>query len=145
MIDIIPAHYGMAALFKAQPIQMLTGQAMPEENLAVAIAAGQAYAAVSEGRILAIGGIARQEGFGSKGLIWGVLSAGILGTMTPIHRAVKRVLDEAPQERIEAHILAEHAEGCRWITMLGFSRETPAPMRKFWNGRDVWLYARVRG
>lgn len=145
MLDIIPAHAGMALMFEAQPAQVLSGQDMTPEGLSRAIAAGPAFAAVKGTRILAIGGIADLPGWGSKGMIWGVLSAGIYANMTPIHRAVRRALTLAPQERIEAHILADHAEGCRWIEMLGFERETPAPMKKFWQGRDCWLYAKVKG
>ena len=145
MVDVIPAHPGMAAMFEAQPAQMLSGQAMTPEGLATAIAAGSAFAAVKGARILAIGGIASPAHWETRGLIWGVLSAGVYATMTPIHRAVKRALDLAPHERIEAHILADHAEGCRWIEMLGFVRETPKPMKKFWAGQDFLLDAKVKG
>jgi hypothetical protein len=34
--------------------------------------------------------------------------------------------------------------GCRWAELLGFSLETPEPMKKYLpNGRDAYLYART--
>jgi hypothetical protein len=48
-----------------------------------------------------------------------------------------------PYRRIEATVLADFEDGCRWVEFCGFERE--GLMRAFGeDGADYWLYSRVR-
>lgn len=77
---------------------------------------------------------------------WAVLSQDIgpFG-MVRLTRAVRRYLKMSPPGRIEATVVAGFDAGERWLQMLGFERETPAPMRGWLpDGGAANLFARVR-
>ena len=140
MIEFVPARPEMIRMFNLQAAQRLTGQTSTEAELAGAIAAGFAVAAVDEGRILGMAGVApKWEG---SAIAWGLLSGSIGATFPVLHRAAARYFAVAPFARIEAHVAVEHPAGARWVEMLGFQKE--GVMRKFFNSRDFLLYARVR-
>lgn len=140
MISIIPARPEMARMLKPQAAQIALGQVMDEPSLASAIASGLSLAAADGGRLLAVGGIAEQ--WDGRAIIWGLLSDDIGAAMVDIHRAVSRALAASQFRRIEAHVAVEHAAGRRWAELLGFTHE--GTMRKFWQGHDYDLFARVR-
>lgn len=140
MTEIIPARPEMARALRLQAAQILSGQTFTEEDLASFIGAGLALAVVKDGEVLALGGIV--EKWPGYATIWGLLSGSIGATFPLLHRGVCRALVSSPWARIEAHVAVEHEAGHRWMGMLGFQKE--GVMRKFWQGRDFALYARVK-
>lgn len=60
-------------------------------------------------------------------------------------RCVRRALDLLPDARVEAVVQSDFEMGHRWMRALGFKRETPFPMRRYFpHGGDAILYARVK-
>lgn len=139
MISVVPAEAGMLLRMRVQRAQALHPK-MTFAMVSRAIETGQAWAAVDGTAPLALGGLSPQTD--TRAVVWGVLSDSIGANMTLIHREVRRRLAVAAFERIEAHIALDHDEGHRWIRLLGFEQE--GVMRKFFQGRDFALYARVR-
>jgi len=139
MINVLPAYPSMFRGMTVQPAQRQIWPEMNETDVAASIKAGYAFAACKGTAVLAIGGIARIDA--DRGIIWGVLADGIGADFPAMHAAVKRAIKSAPFVRIEAHILAEHEQGHRWIKTLGFEPE--GLMRKFWRGKDFMLYSKV--
>ena len=141
MIDLVPARPWMIEKLELQPAQQVVCREMGRADIEFAIRSGVALAVVNDDNVIALGGIAKR--WDGCGIAWGLLSCSVGATMAPIHKIVVRGLGRTHFERVEAHIDAEHAEGVRWIEMLGFERE--GRMKKFFKGRDFWLYARTRG
>lgn len=140
MIDVIPARPWMAEQLKLQSAQMLTGQAMTGDAIAVACQGGMALAAVEEGRIIGMAGLfERHEG---TGVAWALLSEGFSDRRFTAFKLMKRALDLSPLDRVEAYVVEGHDAGERLLAHLGFSKE--GVMRKFWQGRDYSLFSRVR-
>ncbi len=81
-----------------------------------------------------------------RGMAWALLGADIRDVMLPLTRAVDAWLRHRSQfARVEAFIDPSFPAGIRWAELLGFVRETPEPMRKFYpNGNSAYLYARVK-
>ncbi|MBS4046571.1 MAG: hypothetical protein KG075_09545 [Alphaproteobacteria bacterium] len=80
-----------------------------------------------------------------RAYIWSVLSA----EFTPrkflrMQTIAKDWVANLPFDRIEAAVEASFEAGHRWVISLGFTRETEDVMRKFMDGRDFVLYARVK-
>ena len=140
MIRVVPARPEMAMMLTPQRVQVETGQVMTPVDALAAIRSGLAMAAVTEDRILAIGGVA--ELWPDRGMIWGVLAEGIGANMVHVHRSVARARAICPYRRVEAYVASVHEEGHRWIKMLGFAHE--GRMRTFYEGHDYDLYSRVR-
>lgn len=140
MIDLIPARPWMAERLKLQTAQEITGQAMSPESIAMAIEGGMALAGVRGDKIVGMAGIfERWEGCG---LAWALLAEDFAEHRLSVYKLMKRALDVSPLVRIEAHVAAGHAEGERLLDHLGFAKE--GVMRKFWQGCDYSLFARVR-
>lgn len=130
----------MAERFRLQSAQRYAGQTMTGENLEMAITGGMALAAVSDGRIVGIAGIF--ERWQDVGTAWALLSENFPDHRFTAFRLMKRALDVSPLVRIEAQVAQGHEEGERLLRHLGFKEE--GVMRKFWQGRDYTLFARVR-
>lgn len=140
MIDIIPARPEMISLLDVQSAQKLTGMELNEVSLGIAIRSGLSLAAVHNGQILGVGGVAEQ--WPGRGIVWGLLSKGIGVKMAPVHKAVMRALEICPMNRVEAYVLNSHKAGHRWMKMLGFKKE--GVMKKYWQDHDFAVYARVK-
>lgn len=140
MIDLIPARPWMAERLKLQSAQLLTGQTMTPENLDMAIGGGMALAGVAGDKIVGMAGIfERWEGVG---MAWALLAEDFGAHRLSAFKLMKRALDVSPLLRIEAHVAHGHEEGERLLDHLGFTKE--GVMRKFWQGCDYSLFARVR-
>lgn len=61
-----------------------------------------------------------------------------------ITRAVRRYLNVAPFDRIEAHVDLKFAQAPRWAAMLGFTLECALKPKYFPNGNDAACYVMVR-
>lgn len=140
MIDLIPARPLMAERLKLQSAQMMTGQMMTPENIELAISGGMALAAMDGEKIIGMAGIFQR--WENVGLAWALLADDFPTYKLAAFRLMKRALDVSPLIRIEAHVASGHAEGERLLDHLGFAKE--GVMRKYWQGRDHDLYARVR-
>lgn len=137
MVEIIPARPEMALMIDAQPRQQVRATV---EYLTRLLAAGPGFAAVSGTTILGIGGL--QEVWRDRAVAWALLSRSIGPAMTPVTRSALRWFAVAPWQRIEAYVDPTHEAAERWAALLGFERE--GTMRRFHEGRDFDLYARVR-
>lgn len=75
---------------------------------------------------------------------WAVISATIGPEgMVQFTKAVRRFL-ALKTGRIELVVAAEFKAGHRWARLLGFSLETPEPMRRWFpEGGDASLYSRI--
>ena len=93
--------------------------------------------------IVMCGGIVKMwEG---RGEAWAILSSARHAHAVAVFRAAKALIEFAQNtlKRIEANVVAEHAEGCRFAEHLGFKRESFRPFY-FPDGRNAIGYARLR-
>lgn len=79
-----------------------------------------------------------------RNMLWSQISKTISPKgMVLLTRAVKRYLDLKPC-RTEAYIVEGHEAGHRWIKLLGFTLDTPMPLKNILpNGESAYLYSRV--
>lgn len=140
MIQIMklrPEHLLDIRVQDAQMVQQIS----PSYAREVVANEGVAYAAVLDGRTIACAGIA--EAHRDRGIAWAMLADEALAHFRLIHRAVSRVVQNAPWRRVEMTVDVNHSAGIRWAERLGFERE--GLMRSFTpDGRDCYLYARIR-
>lgn len=79
------------------------------------------------------------------GYLWTFLSRHLAGpNFVAFHRLARDFLARLDFDRIEAGVEDGFEAGERWAAMMGFSKETRVPMRKFMYGRDFHLWAKVR-
>lgn len=125
-----------------QPAQAYLRPLISGRGYGEALAQGEAWTGVDDGRIVACGGVCPLHGF--MGNAWAMIAADLKHSFLIVHRVALRVLDAYPANRIEAHIDCGFVNGHRWARALGFEIEARR-MRKFTpDGRDAALYARVR-
>jgi len=99
---------------------------------------GTAYTLI-DGRILACyGAVKVWEG---RWMAWAVLSRYAKDKMLSVTRYVKQSMAEA-DGRLEIIVESDFKGGLRWANMLGYTMEVER-MRKFLNGKDYALFARV--
>jgi hypothetical protein len=81
-----------------------------------------------------------------RAVAWCVLGDGVSRrNIVAVHSAVTRGVTDAFSEgieRIEMTVDADFEAGHRWARLLGFTVE--GRMRRYFNGRDHFLYARVK-
>ena len=135
------------------PLTMAHLTEMGEDNSAAnrALLAGfdgaECYAMLHDGTPIAAAGITIIRP--GVGLAWSKQTEEVSKSaflFRRMHQAVKKiwpVLAEMKLERIEAHARADSAKACRWLEYFGFEREA-VRMRKFVDGRDYSLFAKVR-
>lgn len=115
--------------------------ALTPELLYSFVRAGPSWAVRLDGRVVAIGG--HTPVWAGRTVLWGFLGANCgpaLRAMTKeIRREVAGMAVEFP--RMEAYAERGHVNGHQWLKLLGFRSE--GLMRKFYNGRDYVLYAKV--
>lgn len=112
------------------------------ENLLALTTAGPAWAVRVNGRLVAVGGY--NIPWPGRAILWGYLGADCGAALPVMTKHVLRELRAMHVEfpRVEAYAERHHAEGNRWLKLLGFKRE--GLMRKFCNDRDYILYSKVR-
>jgi len=114
----------------------------PQQAADIVAASGVSAAAIDEDQVIACAGIVDLHG--GRGHAWAMFSAQALVRFKTIHRVVLAVLNAAPWRRIEMAVDCEHVAACHWAQRLGFSCE--GRMRAYTpDGRDSFLYARIRG
>lgn len=102
---------------------------------------------------LSLTGWYRGRCLGAAGLIdiwdgrayaWALFAAHAAKHMLAITRHARFVLDRHPARRIEAVVRSDFPEGRTWMTMLGFTCDTPTAMRRYFpDGADGLLFSRV--
>lgn len=125
-----------------EPHQGQAGQApLSSDNLFALIRTGPAWAVRLDGRVVAIGG--HTPVWPGRTILWGYLGADCGPALRAMTKEVKREVAEMTVEfpRVEAYAERNHVNGHQWLKMLGFKSE--GLMRKFYNGRDYVLYAKV--
>lgn len=143
MVNVVPFEPSHLDDFKFQKMQAyLSSQITPE--LAVNIAReGEAFTAESEDKILACAGIFPM--WQGRYIAWAYISRYAIRHMVGVHRAVLSFLDNCSASRVEATVDEGFEAGHKWMKMLGFSLETPFPMRNYRpGGGNSFLYARVK-
>ncbi len=108
---------------------------------AVSLEEGGGWAVLEGEKPIMCGGIA--QSLPGCGHAWTILTRRWRRYARGIHEAVEMYLDTSDFERIESVVHCDHAAGHVWLKRLGFELECPR-MRKWFNGNDYALYARVR-
>jgi RimJ/RimL family protein N-acetyltransferase len=127
---------------KRQAAAMLTSGAHDRDFDAV-LAAGPGFIGYDEqGPLGAIGFAIRWRGHAA---VWALIAE--RGLHNPVNGMLvtamaHRMLDDAGYERIECHVEEGWERAHRWVRTLGF--ESEGLMRKFRDGRDYRLYARIK-
>lgn len=140
VIPFDPAHIDRLELQGAQP---WIGE-MRDPGYARALKdAGPCYTAIDGDRIVACAGLVNV--WENRAHAWALIAHDAGRNFVAMFRAMQRFLDLQDTRRIEATVDAGFEQGHRMIRMLGFTLETPEPMRAYTpDGRDCHLYARVR-
>ena len=104
---------------------------------------GQSFTAVKDGRVLACAGVA--EVWEGRAVAWALISKDAGRGMVSIHKAAAGYLCASKYRRIEAWVDDGFIPGIRWLEMLGFTLETPMPMRGFRpDGGACFLFSKVK-
>ncbi len=142
MIEVRPYQPEDYDALDHQPSQIRLSHFVTPE-LAAALVGPHAFTAHHEGRVLACAGVI--EMWPDRAMAWAWISSVAGPYFAGVHRAVRRFLDVCPFRRVELTVLAGFEPGMRWARMLGFTLETPEPMRAYGvDGCDYYLWARVR-
>lgn len=102
---------------------------------------GQAWAVRYNNKLVALGG--HTPMWSGRTVLWGYLGGDCRAALPAMTRRVVAELKELQVEfsRVEAYAERNHAQGNRWLALLGFKKE--GVMRKFVNGQDYVLWAKV--
>ncbi len=75
-------------------------------------------------------------------LIWAVMGVETSKHMRELTAIAKRMLKQYYYRRSEIYVDATFPQGFRWAKMLGFTLETPEPMKGFFpQGGDAYLFS----
>jgi hypothetical protein len=110
-------------------------------NLFRLVSSGPAWAVRLDGKLVAVGG--HNPVWPGRTILWGYLGADCGPALPAMTREVLRQIKALEIEfpRMEAYAERHHKAGHRWLRLLGFKHE--GVMRKFCNGVDYSMYARV--
>lgn len=102
---------------------------------------GDVWAFMHKGRVLGIGGlIPIWEG---RAMAWMVMDRESGRGMIALTRFLPHFIDAYGFQRVEMWVSSGFDLGFRWAQMLGFTLETPMPMRKYLaDGGDAYLFSR---
>lgn len=104
---------------------------------------GQAWTALAGEHPVCIGGL--YEIWRDRAYAWALLGRDAGPHMVSLTRAIRFQLGAAPFARIEMVVEQDFHAAARWAEALGFLLETPEPLRRFLpNGRDAWIYSRIK-
>ena len=136
-----PEHVRALELQDAQ--RFFSGAASGVEYGQALAQSGSAFTALDGDRVIACSGCV--EIWDNRAMAWALISKDAGRHMLGVHKAVAGFLAGAKWRRIEATVDVGFEAGMRWMAMLGFELETPAPMRAYHpNGGDCYLFARVK-
>jgi hypothetical protein len=130
-------------LIDIQPAQSLAEKHLGNTEYIKALAAADSWTCMLGDRVVACCGIAAL--WPGRSQAWALISATIgPAGMVQLTRAVKKEMEKR-SDRIEFVVSAGFTQGQRWAEILGFTLETPSPMRKWFpEGGDAYLYSKVK-
>lgn len=139
IVPFIPAHLRALEL---QPAQREWAQRVLEDGYAEAMAKGEAWTALVDGKVSCCAGILPQ--WPGRSIAWANFGLSIPKARWPrVITKIRQVLDDCPARRVETYVGCTHGAGIRLVNLLGFKIE--ARLAKFApDGGDCFLYARVR-
>ena len=144
MIQIVKfraAHLQWLELQQAQAY--LSAEIAKPEHGAMIEQAGNAFTAMAGDTVVGCAGTA--EIWQGRSVAWALISREAGRHMVAIHRAVAGYLSAAKCRRIEAWVDEGFGPGMRWLELLGFTCETPLPMRGFRpDGGACLLFSKVK-
>lgn len=125
-----------------RPTQEHVSEALYNDRYIQLLAASNSWTAIDGDEVLGCAGLI--ESWPGHYQAWAILASDLGGPgMLRCTRAIKRML-EVQDGRIETFVAADFEQGHRWMSVLGFERETPGVMRKWFpDGSAAVLYARV--
>jgi len=136
-----PAHLHALELQDAQAY--LSGQITSPGYAESLATVGQSFTVLDGETVIGCGGC--MEMWEGRAIVWAIVSRHAGRLMVGIHRAVAGFLSASKYRRIEAWVDEGFEPGMRWAEMLGFTLETPEPMRGFRpSGGACFLYAKVK-
>lgn len=126
-----------------QAEQSLAGHHLRNEQYTRSLAAHESWTGMIDGRVVACAGFITL--WPGRHQVWAVISATIgAAGMLQLSKAVLRGL-ALKTGRIEAVVASEFTAGHRWARLMGFTLETPEPMRRWFpEGGDASLYSRIQ-
>lgn len=126
-----------------QSEQTLAKKHLENEDYARQLAGYESWTGFIDDKVVACAGLIPV--WGDRWQAWSIISATIGPSgMLQLTRAIMRGM-RIKTGRIEAVVAAEFKEGHRWAELLGFTLETPLPMRKWFpEGGDAYLYSRIK-
>lgn len=143
MINVVPFKPEHVRQMSVQPIQRIEMDGNDTKEHLEMLSQHVAYTGISDGNIIVCAGFFPI--WENRYYAWALLSDLMnKNDMIVITRAVKRGMDLLNSARIETVVQSDFETGHRWMNILGFKRETPEPMKKYFpHGGDAVLYARV--
>lgn len=136
-----PEHVRVLELQQAQ--QYFSGMLSGEDYGRLLASSGRAFTAIDGDRVIGCSGCV--EIWDNRAMAWALISRDAGRHMVGIHKAVSGFLAGAKWRRIEASVDVGFEAGIRWMAMLGFTLETPEPMRAYRpDGGDSYLFSRVK-
>lgn len=132
--------------FQAEHIGCIDAQesqhGLLHDDHAAAVAQHDAWTVRLDGKIVACCGVVPI--WNGRSMMWSQISTSIKSKgMVLLTKAVLRYLNLI-QDRMEALVVENHEAGHRWIKLLGFTLDTPLPLKKILpNGENAYLYSRV--
>lgn len=140
MIEIVPLKPEHIDGMEVQPAQR-----MGADEMRVAMSApmgDDAWTVLADGKPVACGGLLKVwEG---RAYAWALLGVDARRYLKSITKAARRGIETGGFRRVEMAVQEGFPEGQHWARLLGFTLETPEPMRAYLpNGRDAYLYAKV--
>lgn len=140
VVPFQPVHLDRLEL---QGSQAWLGEVLDPSYGAAMKAAGPCYTALDGERVVACAGIVNM--WENRAHAWALIAHDAGRHFVAVVRAIQRFLDMQDIRRIETTVDVGFEQGHRMIKMLGFTLETPEPMRAYTpDGRDCYLYARIR-
>jgi hypothetical protein len=101
------------------------------------------YSAFSGDALIACAGVV--EIWENRAMAWALVSKDAGRNFLGVHRLTLGFMAAAKWRRVEAYVDVGFEPGMRWMEMLGFTLETPEPMRSFRpDGGDCYLFARIK-
>jgi len=105
--------------------------------------AGNSFTAMVGGKVIACAGTV--EIWTGRAVAWALISKDAGRNMVGLHKAVAGYFSAAKYKRIEAWVDEGFEPGMRWLKLLGFTLETPLPMRGFRpDGGSCFLFSKVK-
>lgn len=135
------AHLQLLELQQAQAY--LSADFLQPEQARLIEQAGNSFTAMVGDKVICCAGIV--EIWTNRAVAWALISKHAGRNMVGLHKAVAGYFSAAKYKRIEAWVDEGFEPGMRWLKLLGFTLETPLPMRGFRpDGGSCFLFSKVK-